>query len=310
MASSNHTKTTVTYKNVGDLPICADVYISKTTSVSEAGRPVVFYMHGGAFIRGDRETFGPALIEQITNRGWMLISIDHRLAPEVKFSEIWSDCEDAWKWLHQEGPKQFGPLDLSRVAVFGASAGGMLALIAGYRFSPKPKVIVDYYGCADITKKLGSYGASKELSDEEIRELYSERVLTGVPITAKDGKMYSDERRSLLLSSIVQKGIWAEHVLGFDPSEDSNSQLLAPWLPEKHITSDFPPTFVLHGTKDSIVPFTQSLRLVEVLKKNNVIHEFLVAEGKDHVYDYYMDAEHPEFNALLAPTYQFLDKYL
>ncbi|KAL1923466.1 uncharacterized protein VTP21DRAFT_8446 [Calcarisporiella thermophila] len=307
MAHCNHIKSTVIYKTVDDLPLCADVYIPKSPLVSEAGRPVVFNMHGGGFIEGNRETCISTLAEQIPKRGWVLISIDYRLAPEVKLGDIWLDCEDAWKWLHQEAAKQFGPLDLTRVAVSGFSAGGLLALIAGYRFSPKPKAIIDYYGCADITDTI-FYPGTREVSKDEIRELYSKRVLSGVPSIVKDGKMYGDERRSLLVSGLLQNGIWAEHVLGFDPYEKSNSHLLAPWLPEKNITSDFPPTYVLHGNMDTAVSITQSLRLVEVLKKTNVVHEFLVADGKDHIFDQFINAD--EFNTLIAPTYQFLEKYL
>jgi len=57
---------------------------------------------------------------------------------------------DAWRWLHDVGPRRFG-IDPARVAIAGGSAGAYLALMAGYLFEPHPRAIASFWGYGDIT---------------------------------------------------------------------------------------------------------------------------------------------------------------
>ncbi|MBI3858041.1 MAG: alpha/beta hydrolase fold domain-containing protein [Planctomycetes bacterium] len=75
---------TYTYKTVGDLPIKADVYRLPGDEV----RPVIVWIHGGALIVGQRG--GPSLEQRkrYLNAGYVIVSIDYRLAPETKLKGI------------------------------------------------------------------------------------------------------------------------------------------------------------------------------------------------------------------------------
>ena len=66
------------------------------------------------------------------SEGYVLVSFDYRLAPEVKLLAIIEDLEDAFRWLHDKGPTLFNA-DTKRVVVSGGSAGGYLTLTAGFR---------------------------------------------------------------------------------------------------------------------------------------------------------------------------------
>ena len=87
--------------------------------------PTLLYLHGGGFVVGSPETHD-ALCRQIALRsGWMVLSLDYRLAPEHRFPTAFDDGWDALTWLHDQGP-MFGA-DTRRLAVGGDSAGGTLA---------------------------------------------------------------------------------------------------------------------------------------------------------------------------------------
>ena len=135
------TPTTSTYKTVGDLPIKADVYRLPGDDV----RPVIVWIHGGALIFGNRD--GPSLDQRkrYLDAGHVIVSIDYRLAPETKLAGIVEDVQDAIKWAPTKGP-QLNNFDPKRGAVAGHSAGGYLALVAGFAVEPRPQAVVAFYG--------------------------------------------------------------------------------------------------------------------------------------------------------------------
>lgn len=85
------TKTTYTYKTAGDLAIQADVYRPKNDLVL----PVIFWIHGGALIGGHRGNLGAEQAKRYVESGFVVVSIDYRLAPETKLAAILEDVDDA-----------------------------------------------------------------------------------------------------------------------------------------------------------------------------------------------------------------------
>src|SRR5436190_8098774 len=88
-------KVTYTYKTVGDLPIQADVHRND----DERQRPVVVWIHGGALIMGHRESVPRWLVDACRERGYIIVSIDYRLAPETQLPAIIDDVVDAFRWI-------------------------------------------------------------------------------------------------------------------------------------------------------------------------------------------------------------------
>ena len=78
---------------------------------------------------------------RVAATGFVIVSIDYRLAPETKLPAIIEDVQDAWRWLRQEGPKRFG-IDPERMAAAGGSAGGYLTLMTGFCLKPRPRALV------------------------------------------------------------------------------------------------------------------------------------------------------------------------
>src|SRR5699024_326751 len=126
---------TFIYKETIDCTIKADFYPASTKIL-----PLIIYIHGGGLIWGTREEIKAEQIAMYHEAGYHVCSIDYRLAPETKLSKILKDIEDAIKWVKTKGVNKF-PIDSSRIAVIGSSAGAYLALASG-TFHTKPNAII------------------------------------------------------------------------------------------------------------------------------------------------------------------------
>ena len=88
---------------------------------SEKNKPVVLHIHGGGFVMPD-PTLMPQIQEIATECHCVVVSVDYRLAPETPHPGALKDNYTALKWVHTHAA-ELG-VDPSRIAVFGASAGG------------------------------------------------------------------------------------------------------------------------------------------------------------------------------------------
>jgi acetyl esterase/lipase len=97
---------------------------------SNAGAaPTVVFVHGGAFVGGglgSRNWF----FQRLANLGFGVVDVEYRLTPPPRWDEAPADVLCALAWLRGAGP-DLG-FDTGRVVIMGESAGGNLALMAGY----------------------------------------------------------------------------------------------------------------------------------------------------------------------------------
>lgn len=90
--------------------------------------PVVLFVHGGAWVIGNKQQQGKPLLLHLARRGYVGVSTNYRLAPRHRWPAQIVDVKRAVAWVH-EHIAEFGG-DPSFVAVAGASAGGHLAALA------------------------------------------------------------------------------------------------------------------------------------------------------------------------------------
>ena len=252
---------TYTYKRLTDgQELKADVF-----GVSEKEiRPVILNIHGGALMLGDRKlsTKPGSPLDKLLKAGYVVVSIDYRLAPQVKLPAIIEDVQDSYRWVHDQGPKLFH-IDPKRIGVMGGSAGGYLTLMTGFCVKPRPNVLVSLWGYGDIA------GAWYSRPDP----FYSQQ-----PAVTKEEAEKAGGSRLYLYAR--QQGLWPKIVSGHDP--DTEPKAFDPFCPVRNVTKDYPPTVLVHGTKDTDVPYEQSTLMAAELKKHGVEHELITVPDAEH----------------------------
>jgi acetyl esterase/lipase len=88
--------------------------------------PVVFWIHGGGWQTGDK-TDVQIKPRVFAERGFVFVSINYRLLPDVEMGELIRDVARALGWVHRNIGSYGG--DPTRIFVMGHSAGGQLAAL-------------------------------------------------------------------------------------------------------------------------------------------------------------------------------------
>jgi acetyl esterase/lipase len=155
--------------------------------------PVVIWIHGGAFMVGDkrsmpRRSFGPAPkpvgpmgpyqiqvpdVAALTAKGYAVVSLNYRLGASMAAAAIPAvqDGKAAVRFLRANAGKYH--LDPNRFAVWGNSAGGYMAAMLGVT-GDQPSVFDDPgLGHADVSSAVQAvvvwYGAEDRLPDPNLR---------------------------------------------------------------------------------------------------------------------------------------------
>lgn len=262
---------THTYKVAGGCDIKADVY----GAASGAKRPAVLWIHGGALITGSRKYLDNRFCSELLRQGFVIVSIDYRLAPETKLPEIIEDVQDAWRWILEQGTRRWG-IDPGRVAIAGGSAGGYLTLMTGFCLEPRPRALVSFFGYGDITTPWYSepdafYRRQPLVPQEEAERSVGASVLSEPPAANQRGRFYLYCR---------QNGIWPDRVSGHDLRTEP--RWFDRYCPVRNVTAQYPPTLLIHGTADTDVPCAESKNMASRLATAGVPHELLTVSGAGH----------------------------
>lgn len=289
---------TFTYKKVGDLEIKADIYRLD----DQQKRPVVVEIHGGALMVGHRGWIKRHIKNELVKAGCVFVSIDYRLAPEVKLPEIIKDIEDAFTWIRDKGPELFNA-DPSRIAVMGGSAGGYLTFMTGFRIHPRPVALVSNFGYGDI---IGDwYSTPSPHARHHKVKLSREDALKEV-----SGPPVSDDRNrkgnaGAFYQFCRQHGEWPKAVSTWDPH--SEPEKFTPYMPVKNVTSEYPPTLMVHGTADTDVPYEQSVLMAEQFKQHGVPHRLITIENGEHGFG---GGDRQKIDAAYREIVEFLKNHL
>ena len=296
----NLSKKTYTYKIVDQHEIKADVY----RKLSEDIQPVIIWIHGGALIIGTRDWINIEFLNKWIESGYTVVSIDYRLAPETKLESIIEDIEDAYYWVRNKGPELFS-IDPNRIGISGGSAGGYLTLMTGFRVKPPPKALVSFYGYGDITGPWYSqpdpfYKKEPKVTKEKAFKVVGDSIISNT-------SQFSVEERSQFYLYCRQQGVWPQEVSGHDP--ESEKQWYLGYEPLRNISRNYPPTILLHGEKDTDVPFEQSFLMAEELKLQGVDFEFVYNPDWGHGFDF-ADLKDPSVKDAFHKVIDFLEKHL
>ncbi|GAC1315098.1 MAG: alpha/beta hydrolase [Acidimicrobiales bacterium] len=213
--------------------------------------PVLFYVHGGGWVIGNKKDQGLPMINHLAAAGWVCVSPNYRLSPKVTFPEHLIDCKRALRWVKEHIAEYGGDPDC--VVVSGGSAGGhlssLLALTAG-RADLQPgfenadlsvRAAVPIYGVYDFTNRDG------------LRGKHFGRML-------------------------------AKTVMGATPEARPDLYTLA--SPMDQIRADAPPFLIVHGSNDTLVPVGEARSFARLLRERSTA-PVVYAElpGAQHAFD-------------------------
>jgi len=138
-----------------------DLYVPQNTGPTP--RPAVIIVHGGSWDNGRKGTPGTVFLARgLAQYGYVTFDINYRLNGRGgQYPESIQDVEDAIAYLStQAHTLNFDP---AKLGVVGISAGGYLALMAGYRPNVAPFVAPHYPGTNVHVRAVGSLFAPVEL---------------------------------------------------------------------------------------------------------------------------------------------------
>ncbi len=166
VSSAQELTSNVPYKENGHERHVLDIYTPEAKTDKKL--PVMFWIHGGGWQVGDKSDV--ALKPQVlTERGFVFVSTNYRLLPEVTIEELIGDVAASLAWVHQYIAEYGG--DPDRIFVGGHSAGAQLAALicTDDRYLKKEGVSLSVLkGCIPVDGD--TYDIPKIITTAELRQ--------------------------------------------------------------------------------------------------------------------------------------------
>lgn len=215
--------------------------------------PLVIYVQGSAWYKQDMGMNLPQL-SRFAARGYVVASVEYRPTTTAPFPAQLVDTKTAIRYMIKNADQYRA--DADNIVIWGDSSGGhtsvMVNVTAGdsvYSDEPEDaapiciKACVDYYGPTDVSKMNDAPSATPHIT--------------------------ADTPEGMLIGG---HNVW------------ERSDLAAPTNPIYHLSKDkkIAPILIIHGSKDRIVPFEQSVLLADALNELGHEAEFYKLRGADH----------------------------
>ena len=198
--------------------------------------------------------------------GYVCVASEYRLIPEAPWPAQIHDVKAALRWMRANAD-DLG-IDPDRIAIEGNSAGAHLALLAA--------------GTPGAPALEGEGGNAGEPTT------VAAAIGVYAPTLFSHG---AQQRGAVTLAALVEAG-----------TEEAASAA----SPLTHVSADFPPTLLIHGTDDELVPVHASIVMYEALAEAGVPTELHLYAEQRHAFD-----ATPEFGRqCAAEMLLFLDRYV
>lgn len=239
-----------------------DVFTPKSDA---QGIGVICVVSGG--FCSSHEAINPVFVKPLTDRGFTVFAVVHGSQPRFTVPEIVQDMNRAVRFIRHYA-RVYG-IDPDRLGVYGGSAGGHLSLMlgtAGGKGDPNAKDPVD-----------------RESSRVQAVACFSPP--TDVLNFGKPAKelIHATDHRLPFRAAFDYRELNRQSMLWVSITDDQRLREIARQIsPITFVTPDDPPTFIIHGDRDTLVPFQQSEVMVEKLKKVGVEAKLVIKKGAGH----------------------------
>ena len=252
------------------------------------GAGVIFVVSGGWV--STPELLGTpifaAFANPLTSRGYTVFGVCHACQPKFQIPEIVGNINRSVRFIRMHAA-EYG-IDPNRIGITGASAGGHLSLMQG--FSPEPE---------------------KTDSPDPLLRVSSRVQAVACFFPPSDFLNYGKEGENAMGCGVLADFYGAFDFRELDPKTHTLEritdigkliQIGHDISPVYHIDAKSPPTLILHGDADHLVPIQQSELVMDKLQALNIPHELYVKKGGQHGW--------PDIGTDMVRVVDWFDKYL
>ena len=254
-------KVDVVYGRKFGMALTMDVF---TPRANANGAAVVWAVSGGWF--SSHDAINPGFINELLKRGYTVFAVVHGSQPRFTIPEVVKDMNRAVRFIRYHA--QDYHIDPDRIGITGASAGGHLSVM------------------------LGTAGDAGDKNARDPVDQTSSRVQAVACFFPPTDFLNYGKPGEIAIGCGVLKG--------FKPPFDFHEQDPATKTfvritdlgkileigreisPVYHASSDDPPTLIIHGDADKLVPIQQAEAVLEKLKGAGVETKLVVKEGAGH----------------------------
>ena len=242
----------VVYGHKDGMALTFDIFKPKK---GRNGAAVIFMVSGGWISRytppdqvlNTNDTANNPRLQDLLDHGFTVIALRHGSSPKYLIPEIVADVRRGVRFIRYNA-KRWG-IDPNRLGVYGGSAGGHLSLMIG------------------LASDNGDPAAKEDFMKE------SDRVAAVVAYFPP-----VDLRQLVRGLNPPSTGT----VLDRFPALNFEKEKAADYSPIVFVTSDDPPTLLIHGDKDPLVNISNSQIIFDAFKKNKVKTDFITVPGAGH----------------------------
>jgi acetyl esterase/lipase len=265
-------------------PLCCDVW-QPATDVP-ASRLGLVYLHGSAWTLLDKDCGTRTLFRHLAAQGHVVMDVAYRLYPETDIPGMVGDAKRAVAWL-KASAADYG-VDPARIVLGGGSAGGHVALLAAYT-DGHPELTPADVRDAD-TSVCGVLGWYSPVDLGACYEHYESAALTAMMPARPDWNTPPPPlMRRLLGTGADRLGFQKipagrlDWIVGGSPQQVPERYALL--SPITHVRAGCPPTLLMHGRDDIIVPPGPSVEMQAKLRRLGVPAGLLLLPRADHGFD-------------------------
>lgn len=243
-----------------------------TPKANANGAAIVAVISGGWF--SAHEAINPAFCTEYLGRGYTVFAVVHGSQPKYTIPEVLEDMHRSIRFIRHNAARYH--VDPNRIGITGGSAGGHLSLMIGMAGKPgeprepgdpEPKDPVDRessrvqaVGCFFPPTDFLNYGKPGrtvlQALQEELGQFKAPFDFTELDKESRRFVLITDEKKRLEICREIS--------------------------PITHVSPDDPPTLIIHGDADKLVPIQQAQTMIDKLKAAGVTAELITHPGRGH----------------------------
>lgn len=263
---------TVPYRATDTQELFLDLYLPLGASPA-SGWPVVLFIHGGGWIGGSKEDAlhwrHLEVHRQLLQEEVALVAIDYSRGEHANHvGDPLADCLYALRWIQQAA--NIAALDPRRIAVWGSSAGGHLALMT----------------TIEAEQNQG----------------------TGIPLPQRVAAWYPATELSWILEDAPRTTGRRVNGLGFNPRQEPD--LNKRYSPLHQVEALTIPTLLIHGKEDALFDSRHSDALHWELQRRSRASSLILVDNAIHGFVTEAEGQgiSPDFETLVFQTASFLSQ--